>query len=389
MGSVVAVGLRSGALEAAERLGCPLAAVVEASPGPRAAARLAAVVRADFDGDPAHATARPADADRQWDEVADHVATLAPAAIVALTERAVLPAARLRAALGLPGLSVEAAHRCSDKRAMKRAARAAGLRCADVVEAEDGLSSYALVERLGLPLVLKAAVGSGSRGTQVVHDRADVPERLPPGWMAESFVDGVEMSVETVVAGDVPLLVNPTQYLVPAWSSLAPAPLGTDRDAVVAHAEAARRALGVTSGITHLEAFLTPDGPVFGELAARPPGGHIMRLMSLAYGVDAWEVLLRVALGETPALPERAERSAAVEILHPGPGTVRVVEGVDRVRSLPGVEEVSVRVRPGDALGPREGTGQEAGHVVVTGATADQARARLAAAVGAIRLEVE
>ena len=384
MAPVVAVGLRRGAVETAARMGLPLAAVVDAAPGAKTAAQLADVVHVDFgagDGQPS--------ADRQWDGVADRLAALAPAAVVALTERAVLPAAQIRAALGLPGLSPEAARRCADKRAMKRAARAAGLRCADVVEAEEGLGADALVERLGLPLVLKAAVGSGGRGTRVVRDRSEVPNQLPPGWLAESFVDGVEMSVETICADGRPLLVNPTRYLVPAWASLVPAPLGDQAEAVVAHAEAARRALGVTSGITHLELFLTDDGPVFGELAARPPGGHLMRLMALAYGVDPWEVLFRVELGERPPLPDRARQSAAVQILHPGPGTVRTVEGLDRARALPGVQEVSVRVRPGDVLAPRAGTGQEAGHVVVTGATAAQAEARLAAAVAELRLAVE
>ena len=380
MAPVVAVGLRRGAVEAAARMGLPLVAVVDKRPGPRTEARLADVLHVDFEAP---------GAGRPWGEVTGRLATLAPAAVVALTERAVLPAAQIRAALGLPGLSPEAARRCADKRAMKRAARAAGLRCADVVEAEEGLGADALVERLGLPLVLKAAVGSGGRGTRVVQDRADVPDRLPPGWMAESFVDGVEMSVETICADDRPLLVNPTRYLVPAWASLVPAPLGGQHQAVVAHAEAARRALGVTSGITHLELFLTADGPVFGELAARPPGGHLMRLMALAYGVDPWEALLRVALGERPPLPDRAERTAAVQIVHPGPGTVHAVDGLGRARALAGVEEVSVRVRPGEVLAPRAGTGQEAGHVIVTGATAAHAEARLAAAVAELRLAVE
>ena len=201
--------------------------------------------------------------------------------------------------------------------------------------------------------MLKAAVGSGSRGTQVVRERDGVPDPLPPGWMAESFVVGVEMSVETFVADDAPLLVNPTQYLVPAWSSLVPAPL-PDLGTLVAHAEAARRALGVTSGVAHLEVFLTDDGPVFGELAARPPGGHIMRLMALAYGFDPWEAVLRIALGETPALPEHAERTAAVRILHPGPGecawpmarTTRVgFRASRRCRSAPASATCWVRAR--------------------------------------------
>ena len=376
MRPIVAVGLRPGFVQAAERLGRPLLAVVERAPGPKMAARLADAVVADLDGD-----------DRQWDEVADRLAARAPAAVVALTERAVLPAAHLRAALGLPGQSVASAVLCSDKRAMKRAARAAGLRCADVVEADEGLGADEIVAQLGLPLVVKYAVSSGGRGTVVVRDRAGVPDRLPPGAMAESFVDGVEMSVETFCAGDRALLVNPTEYVEPAWSSLVPAELGADLGAVVAHAQAARRALGVTDGITHLELFRTPTGLVFGELAARPPGGHLMRLIELAYGFDPWEVVLRIALGEVPDLPDRARQSAAVRILHPGAGTVEVVE--DQATGLPGVEEVSVRVKPGDVLGVREGTGQEAGHVIVTGADPAQARARLAAAVGEVRIEVE
>ena len=127
---------------------------------------------------------------------------------------------------------------------------------------------------------------------------------------------------------------------------------------------------------------------MFGELAARPPGGHLMRLMALAYGIDPWEAVLRIALGESPDLPERAECAAAVRILHPGAGTVRAVEGVEAARRLDGVDEVSVRVRPGDMLPTREGTGQEAGHVLVAGATAAEAEARLAAAVAEVRIEV-
>ncbi len=159
---IVAVGLRPGFVQAAQRLGQPLVAVVERAPGPKAVRTLADVVVADLDG-------------RQWEDVAAGLAEAEPAAVVALTERAVLPAAHLRAALGLPGQSVESAVLCSDKRAMKRAARAAGLRCADVVEAEEGLSAGEIVERLGLPLVVKYAVSSGGRGTVVAHKRAEVP----------------------------------------------------------------------------------------------------------------------------------------------------------------------------------------------------------------------
>lgn len=377
MSTVVLVGLRAGALDAAERLGLEVAAVVERAPGRKTASRCATVLEVAFD-DPDGLS-----------EVASVLEGAAPSAVVALTERSVVPAAHIRAALGLEGLTPEAARLCSDKRAMKRAVRSVDLRCADFIEADEGLDGDAIVERLGLPLVLKSAVGSGSRGTQIIRSRDEMPDVLEVGWMAESFVEGVEMSVESFVFEDETVWINPTQYLDVGWASLVPAPLPDElRSALEAHSDAARRALGVTSGITHLEVFLTPDGLVFGELAARPPGGHIMRLIRHAYGVDPWEALLRVALGQDPGLHAEASRAAAVRILHPGPGTVLEVGGLESARAIPGVEDVSVRIQPGDSVAVREGTGQEAGHVLVTAPSALEAEARLAAAVDVVRIEV-
>ncbi len=373
MRTVVLVGLRARAVDAAERLGLRVVAVVEAAPGPRARQRLADVVVAPFDRTEAFGMG-----------VADAVRRHAPDAVVALTERSVVPAAHLRAALGLPGLSVETAERCTDKRAMKRAIRDAGLPCA--ATAEEGERD--LVERLGLPIVLKTCSGSGSRGTRVLRDAAEVPEVVPAGWMAEAFVDGVEMSAEQILHDDEVVFFNPTQYLVPAWASLVPAPLGEDVETVRAFADAARRALGVGTGMTHVELFLTPEGPVFGELAVRPPGGHLMTLIRHAYGFDPWEAVLRVAVGEPVAVPADVRRVAAAWILHPGAGTVRSVGEVEGARSMAGVEEIVLRVGVGDLVHARAGTGEEVGHLICTGATAAEAEARVRAARDVLQVEV-
>ena len=373
MRTVVLVGLRSGALDAAERLGLRVVAVVEEAPGPRTRQRLADVVIAPFDPFKEEAA-----------DVGEAVRWYEPAAVVALTERSVVPAACLRAALGLPGLSVEAARRCTDKWAMKQAIQAAGLPCAVTLAAGEGR----LVERLGLPIVLKTCSGSGGRGTRVLRTEEDVPEAVPRGWMAEAFIDGVEMSVEQFVYDDAPIFFNPTRYLVPAWFSLVPAPLGSEVEPIQAFADAARRALGVTQGMTHLELFLTSDGPVFGEMAARPPGGHLMPLIRHAYGFDPWEAVLRVEMRDHVALPAEACQSAAAWILHPGPGTVREVGDVVGARAMPGVEEAVLRVRVGDPVRERAGTGEEVGHVICTGSTATEAEARVRSARDVLRVEV-
>ena len=41
---------------------------------------------------------------------------------------------------------------------------------------------------------------------------------------------------------------------------------------------------GVDRGMTHAEFYLTDHGPVFGEIAIRPPGGYYMELIEKVYG---------------------------------------------------------------------------------------------------------
>lgn len=378
MPTLVLVGLRRAAVEAAARLGARVVLVAERPPGPQTARLVSAFIEARLDAPPA-----------SWTELATRLRPHQPDAVLALTERSVVPAAHLRAALGLAGVSVETAWRCTHKGAMKQAIRAAGIPCAEVVLAEEGLGREALVERLGLPLVVKPCVGSGGRGTSVRRQLEAVPERLEAGWMAEAFVEGTEMSAEGIGWDRQMRGMSASQYLVPREANVVPAPFDIKTTVAVRRLHAtAWAALGVERGLTHLEVFLSPGGPVFGELAVRPPGGHLMRLLELAYDLDAWALWIRVELGETVALPERAERAAAVWILHPGAGIVERADGLEAVRDLPGVVEATLRVRPGDRVKPREGSGEEVGHVIVEGATAAEAEARLRAVREVLELVV-
>ena len=219
MRTVVLVGLRRAPIESAERLGLRIVLVAEAAPGARTAARLHHVVEASFDAPP-----------EAWAAVAADLRPLGADAVVALTERSVVPAAHLRAALGLDGLTPEAAHLCTHKGAMKGAIRGAGIACADFVVASgeapsEALGRDAVIERLGLPLVVKPCVGSGGRGAFVVYERREMPDRLPDGWMAEAFVHGTEMSTEGLGWDGRLRAMNPTRYLAVGEASIVPAPL--------------------------------------------------------------------------------------------------------------------------------------------------------------------
>lgn len=377
--AVLFVGARRGALEACSRLGIP-AAVLYDGELPRALRRLAAyAARVDL-------------GDRECvEEAAVALEAFAPTCVMAVAERSVVPAAWLRASLGVPGSDSEVAWRCHDKLLMKRALARDGIAVTQWLGVDEHSDAGQLIEQLGSPLVVKPRTSSGSRGLTISGDRDVVRAALRRGYIAERFVHGVEMSIESFRAHGRTLFVNPTTYHEPLWANLLPADLPTDlRDELYALNERVLSALGVRRGMAHLEVFLTDRGPVVGEVAIRPPGGYLMRLLALAYGFDPWEALLRILVfGDRPDLPRDASGCAAVRIFHPGAGKVRRITGADVVRAWPETVEFEMRVRAGTRIATREGSGQEAGHLILHGADRDRLAARLDEARRVVRVELE
>jgi biotin carboxylase len=347
------VGWRRAAFEAAQSMGASVVLVSEKKPAAKMLDELSDWHVADFTS-----------SEFDTGDVLDKVEAESIDAVVALTERAVLLAARLRQALGLPGNSVQTARQCRDKALMKEVVRDAGLLCADWVELTEHTEAGELIEQLGLPMVIKQRDSSGSRGTIIASTPQQVEDALQPGWMAEQFIGGEEMSVESIVYDQSVRFSNPTEYLKPGWANIVPADLDdSERAQLDAFNAKVITALQIERGICHLEVFRTSDRIYFGEIAVRPPGGRLIELISRAYDFDAWSEILRSHWQEPHGLPEHAQRYAGIWFLHPGPGTVADIQGVEEASKVAGVTQVKCRVDKGDPVGLREGTGQSVGHI--------------------------
>jgi len=120
-----------------------------------------------------------------------------PIGVAAVATGSVVAAAAIREKFGMTGLSVEAARRCHDKLVMKKAVANAGIPCAPWIETNETTTPEQLIDELGLPVVLKMPISSGGRGVWVCHTAAEVREHLQPGSLAEGFITGTEMSVES------------------------------------------------------------------------------------------------------------------------------------------------------------------------------------------------
>lgn len=377
---VVILGKRRPALLAAAALNLPVVLVHDTTVGQKTRQLVREVIPANLDAKPP-----------EWESVALELERLGPIrAIIAASERTVRAAAWLRNRLAVPGANEIQAMLGTDKLAMKSALRVAGIPVADFFPAQGETPMSAVRAQIGLPLVLKYRRGFGGRQTQIVFRDEDLPPSLPAGWMAERLLSGIEMSVESFVQDGQLRFVHLTEYFIPRFVSVSPNLLDRDTErALLALNRNVIDTLGIKNGLTHLECFVTSQGPVFGEIALRPPGGHLMNLIARAYAFDPWQAWLRLELGEPVSLPAAPICHAAVFLLHPGgAGRLTGITGWDEASTAEGIVEASLHVRPGDLVGERQGSGQESGYLLATGGSRLAALEAVLEARRRLRLEL-
>lgn len=335
-------------------------------------------------------------------DVTENVARLrplAPAALLTFSERRLLLASELAAALDLPGHSPATAAVLTDKYLQRRRLKAAGVDTPAFHPLRVPADWADAVEAVGLPAVIKPTVGEGSRDTHLVRERqtgAALVERLlgrasasaaaGPTLLAEQFLTGRDsgrygdyVSVESVCAGGAVahLAVSGKFPVAGGFREVGqfwPAVLPPDEErAVLELTGRALHALDVRFGVTHTEVKLTPDGPRLIEVNGRL-GGHVNELARRACGVDLVEVAGRVALGEAP--PDHRLRPDRTYFQYNNPAPTQParllgVEGVQAVRRIAGITSYRPYLRPGDRL---EGGSMTRPLDLVCGEATDQER---------------
>lgn len=316
---------------------------------------------------------------------------------LSLAEDGLRPAGLLNDALGLAGTSAAVAELFGDKALMRRTLAAdPGLAVAALAVTGPAQTDAALA-RCGLPAVVKPAGGTGSDSIAVVHDRdaavAAVARVLAAGHqvaLVEEFLDGPELSVESFSFEGRHTVFACTEKQVDAHhveiGHTVPAPLAPARQAEVAAAVCRLLdRLGLRDGPAHTEVKLTRRGVRVIESHNRVGGDRITALVALTHGIDLVELTFQWAaraVAPVPAAPAPF-RAASIRFLSAGPGTVRTVTPV----AAADLVEARLPV-PGQRLRPVRRSRDRAGHVIVTAADPDTARARAAELAGRIRIEV-
>jgi hypothetical protein len=266
--------------------------------------------------------------------------------VESLWEPLMLLAARLREALGVPGLDVAATVPFRDKEAMKQRLDAAGIRTPRHVAAASSAACWAAAEHIGYPLIVKPIAGAGSADTYRCDSADELREVLVriahvPLVSVEEFVDGEEYTFDAVsIDGTVayynvawyrprPLIARSNEWISPQVIALRE-PDAPELAGGVAMGFAVLRALGFRTGFTHMEWYRKPDGEVvFGEIGARPPGAHQVDQMNYACDFDVFREWARaVTVGRFGAYVERRYNVATVFKRATGQGTIRAHDGL-------------------------------------------------------------
>jgi biotin carboxylase len=281
-----------------------------------------------------------------------------------LWEPGVILAARLRERLGIGGQDVAQATLFRDKDAMKQAVSKAGIRTPKHRRATNPAETQRAAEQIGFPVIVKPIAGAGSADTFRVNSRLELDAVLARLGQArevnvEEFIEAVEYTFDTIcINGTIaywnmclyrprPLIARQEEWISPQTIALR----DVDADHLAGGREMGRavlNALGFQTGFTHMEWYRKENGEtIFGEIAARPPGARTVDAMNFACDIDLFTGWAEAVLHERFSTKlERRYNAAIVFKRAQGAGTIRHIEGLERLRARFGPHIAAVELLP-------------------------------------------
>lgn len=318
-----------------------------------------------------------------------------PHRLIGILEPMMVQLAEARARFGIEGTRPEVADLFRDKARMKDALRAAGLPVAKHCLVTSEADARGFAEQVGFPMVLKPPAGMGAKATFRVSSldallRAVVGMRVSPSSpvLAEEMLRGREHSFETITISGKPRAWSISDYLPSClevvenawiqWATILPREVGGPvHEKARAMGFAAIEALGLDSGMTHMEWFEKEDGSLaIGEIAQRPPGANLTRMTGLAHDIDAYRAWARAVVDNELDAPWPRKYAVGCAYLRGmGQGRVVNVTGVHEAHEAVGKWVMEAKL---PTLGATKADSYEGdGYVVVRHESTDAVRAMI------------
>ena len=218
-------------------------------------------------------------------------------------------------AMGLPGVSYDAAKAASNKILMKQKFLQGGVRTAKFEVVSDYDQALKAAQDMEFPIMIKAADLSGSRGISKVHsfDKDAVKAAVEKvrdfsgkeEFIVEECIEGIEFGAQSLVCGGKIKFVLPHGDYVFEGDTGVPVghyvPYAVDAailEESIRQTELCVKALGIDNCAINMDYILKGDQVYALEVGARAGATCLPEMVSIYYGIDYYEVIIRLALGE-------------------------------------------------------------------------------------------
>ena len=253
--------------------------------------------------------------------------------------------------LGIFGMNEATARNFREKARMKDVLRNNGLPCARHLLATNAEDVWAFRQKVGYPIVIKPPAGAGARNTFQINNDQEMRDYLSVSQLSqqdptlfEEFIQGEEYSFEGISIDGQLVWYSATRYYPTPlevlknpwiqWCVLLPKELDAPHYRSILEAnKKALPALGMQTGLSHMEWFLRKDGSIaISEVAARPPGAQIMTLTALGHDFDFHKAWVELMILNRFPNPQRKYAAGAAFLRGQGKGRVKAVHGLDQAQ---------------------------------------------------------
>ncbi len=302
--------------------------------------------------------------------------------VLGMLEQIQVSLGEIRDHLGIQGVGAEAANNFRDKAVMKTALRNAGLPCARHALVSDLDRATGFANDVGFPLIVKPPDGAGAKGTFRCENFDDLQEcfsHLRPSSenpvVMEEFIVGKEHSFDSICLNG-KLVWSSISHYTPGplevvrepwiqWCVMIPRETESAQYAPIRKiAASALRALGLETGLSHMEWFLRPDGSVaISEVGARPPGAQFTTLISYAHDFNLYDAWAELMIHDRFDSPDRKYAAGAAYLRGAGEGKVTAVHGLKEIAKSLG--EIVVEAKIPEPGAQPSGTYEGEGYIIV------------------------
>ncbi|RWQ46175.1 acetyl-CoA carboxylase biotin carboxylase subunit family protein [Mesorhizobium sp.] len=262
----------------------------------------------------------------------------------------------------LPGPNPASMERCCDKFVQRQVLAEADVPIPGYRVAANATEVESFAAEIGLPVILKPALGSGSIGVRLCRNVKELAEhttyllggkhiwRSSPRILVEEFAQGPHYTID--IMGNEIIGIGLLDFCRPPHfvyrECTYPAVVTDDeRDRIADVSQSCLRALGLGWGPTNIELRWTKRGPVIIEVNPRLPGSPGPELVQLAYGVDLVTEHIKLVIGAEWNLHRRHLQTATARFLVPDrDGTLSRTDGNSLAAAVPGVAEVKFYIEP-------------------------------------------